>query len=505
MSKKPKIIAKQIDVTIERCGQKGDGLGYYQNETVYIDGALIGEQVNVTLERGNDQNLRGKVTSPEQVIVPSDNRHDPECRHAWRCGGCSLQHMGVDFYRKWKIEQVQEAFTRAEEYAQKHKNDPVKLNNSDPDDWDSPDDDWGAAPANDSAASMENIKNAYKPKTQHDPIFIGDHTRRRASFSALKQHNKLTLGFREKRSHTILDIDDCLVLRNDLFKIVQDMRPFLMGILRDSRTCGLFVQMTDSGLDVVLSGEIGAKGEPDLSVHQGVADMIQALPIARISWRKRERESLTLLLEARPLLHNFGALSVQLPSMAFLQPSIEGEQALTNAMRRGIDAFVAERTKKQSKNSPKSKAPLMIADLFAGCGTLSGVLLDYGIVHGYESDQDAVQALDTGLRKANEASYARRSDLFKDPLMAGELTAYDIIVMDPPRAGAKAQSESLASAHSKADKPQLLVYMSCNPASFIRDAGVLAAGGWRFESLQVIDQFIWSSHVELCGVFRRNV
>lgn len=445
MSKKPKILAKKIDLDVSSLGKKGDGVALWsqRNAHVYIDGALPDETVITAVSRGHDELLRGKITNKAQVLKVSPFRADPPCKYAYRCGGCSLQHMQEAFYKTWKKQSVLKVFERS-----------------------------GIA-----------------PNIWYDDIFVPQGTRRRAHFTVLKQNSQLMWGFREKRSHTILDIENCLVVTPQLFQDAQNMRPYISRIARDSRVLNVFVQATHSGYDIVLTGEIGAKGEPDLAVHEAAAEMINALPVARLSWRRREREEPQLLLEKNPLRHEFGTLDVTLPPMAFMQPSKEGETALVAAMMRGVSQY-----------APK-KEKLKMADLFAGCGTLTGVMAETNNVQAYESDNNAVKTLNMALMKKAKGDAAFRRDLFKDPLTANELEQFDVFVMDPPRAGAKRQSEELAHLAEVTMDDKCLIYISCNPSSFARDAEKLIKAGWRFETAQMVDQFIWSDHVELCGVF----
>ena len=157
-----------------------------------------------------------------------------------------------------------------------------------------------------------------------------------------------------------------------------------------------------------------------------------------------------------------------------MQPSAEGERTLTQCVIDG--AGDAAR----------------IADLFCGNGTFTGSLMDGRDIVAADSAGDAVAALaKTGVR-------AHRRNLFKEPFSAAELDDRDCVILDPPRAGAQAQVEALA--WSKVEK---IVYVSCNPQSFARDAAVLQEGGYKLRSVTLIDQFVWSSHVEIAGIFTR--
>lgn len=91
-----------------------------------------------------------------------------------------------------------------------------------------------------------------------------------------------------------------------------------------------------------------------------------------------------------------------------------------------------------------------------------------------------------------------RRDLFRRPLLPGELNKFDTIVLDPPRAGAAAQIEQIAK--SKAAR---VIYVSCNPASFARDARTLIDGGYKLGPVTPVDQFLWSAQLELAAHFER--
>jgi 23S rRNA (uracil1939-C5)-methyltransferase len=141
-----------------------------------------------------------------------------------------------------------------------------------------------------------------------------------------------------------------------------------------------------------------------------------------------------------------------------------------------------------------------VADLFAGCGTLSVVLATSAAVTAVDSDEAAIAALDRSARHAQglRPVAAERRDLFRRPLLPVELARFDAVVFDPPRAGAAAQAAALAAA-----KVGRVVAVSCNPATFARDAATLVAGGYRLRSVVPVDQFRHTPHVELVGSFER--
>jgi 23S rRNA (uracil1939-C5)-methyltransferase len=179
----------------------------------------------------------------------------------------------------------------------------------------------------------------------------------------------------------------------------------------------------------------------------------------------------------------FGSVVVDLPMPSFLQPSAAGEAALKAAVLSMLG---------------KAKR---VAELYAGCGTFTFDLAATAKVHAVEGGRPALAALEQAAKRAQlgHRITTEARDLERAPLTFQELKNYDAVVFDPPRAGAKAQSEMLA----KSRVPRL-VAISCNPATFARDARALVDGGCALTALTVVDQFIWSPHVELAAEFRRR-
>ena len=146
---------------------------------------------------------------------------------------------------------------------------------------------------------------------------------------------------------------------------------------------------------------------------------------------------------------------------------------------------------------PKAKR---VADLFAGCGPFSVRLAERAQVSAYESEKAAILALSRAVNHTQglKPVTAEARDLFRRPLLEPELNAFDAVVLDPPRAGAEAQIRRLA-----ASKVPFIAYVSCDAGSFARDAALLVAGGYALERVTPVDQFRYSAHIELVGVFRK--
>ena len=235
------------------------------------------------------------------------------------------------------------------------------------------------------------------------------------------------------------------------------------------------IDETDSGLDVLVRPH--KRLDLSLDRRQALVDFAGRADLARLSWGDRANAE-PVVVRRTPLLR-LGDVLVEPPAGAFLQASKRGEQAMRAAVASWTGA------------APR------LADLFAGLGSLS--LGRTGRLALFESDKPAISALDAAARKlGGNRVTAERRDLFRNPLTAKEFDVFDAVLLDPPRAGAMAQVAELARS-----KVRRVVYGSCDPGSFSRDARALQEGGYRMEKLLPIDQFLWSGHVELIALFAK--
>lgn len=306
-----------------------------------------------------------------------------------------------------------------------------------------------------------------------NPVFLPPTTRRRTTIAALKTKGGVILGYNEMRSHKIIDVRHCLILEPELEQTVQALRPYLSRLLPEAKPCDITLQRIDGAYDMVLTGPFKfGTYQQDEALGELAAD----LDIARISHRTQDFRPLEVILKRKSVLKKFGAITVEVPPAAFLQASAAGERALCEI----VSSYAGD-----ARN---------IVDLFAGCGTFSGALTQDGRqITAYDGDAPAIGALAKALP-------AQRRDLFKDPLRANELSAFDCAVFDPPRAGAKEQARELA-----ASSIPKIIGVSCNPATFARDAKILQVGGYHLKSVTLVDQFVWSTHVEVVGLFLKNL
>lgn len=418
------------NLTIGDLGPQGDGVHESPRGRVYVERALPGDLVRARVERDEDGIARGEII---EIVESSPYRQIAPCPHYERCGGCTLQHLQPAFYRDWKEAMVVDALRRQ----------------------------------------------GLRPRQWLETVFVGERSRRRATFATLKLRTGTVMGYYRRRSRLIGDIDSCLVASPELMALRDLLKPRLGAILTEGKAVDVFLQLSGGAADMVVTGPVGRAGKADAAVKDAVARLMEGSPVARVSWRASERDPIQILGATGAVKAKFGRLEVALPPAAFLQPTPEGEAALV--------ASVLEALPDGAK----------LADLFSGCGTFTGPMLGKGTVDAYESTPAAVGALSKAAR--GEALRVFRRDLFRNPLRRDELNRYDAIVFDPPRAGAAEQAVAMAAA-----KARTLVAVSCNPATFARDARLLCEGGYWLQSVRIVDQFVWSHHVEVVGVFTKR-
>ena len=297
-------------------------------------------------------------------------------------------------------------------------------------------------------------------------------TRRRATLRALRAGGKVVIGFNEAGSNRIVDMRECHILHPQLFRLLTPLRSLLAEVLPPRRVAEVQMTLADQGADVMLKG-VEVAG---LEAVEAVSGFGEANGVARMSidegWGPEPR------YEPRPVTVNLGGVPVTLPVGSFLQATADGEAALAEA--------VNEATEDSAK----------LADLFAGLGTFA---LSLGRpVTAAEAGREAVLALKLAAARAGRLVQTEHRDLYRRPYDRKELTAFDAVVLDPPRAGAQAQVMELASS-----SVARIAYVSCNPATFARDARILVDGGYRLIWARPVGQFRWSTHVELAAAFQR--
>lgn len=300
--------------------------------------------------------------------------------------------------------------------------------------------------------------------------------RRRARLGLMRPRDltvAVAVGFRERFRHRLVDLAECQVLEPALFALVEPLRRAAVEFLPPGGAAEAMLTRCDSGVDLLMESATA----PDLAALQALSDLAERHDLARIVWRNGRSE--TLIVERRRVRMVFSGIAVALPPGAFLQASAAAEALLVAEVIAGI-----------CEQRP-------VVDLYAGLGTFTCALAAAGPVHAVEGDPVAIAALTRAAASLPQITTERRN-LDRDPLSLGELSRFAAAVFDPPRAGARRQAEALAAADL-----DTVVAVSCNPATFARDAACLVAGGFRLERVAPIDQFVFTPHLELVATFRR--
>ena len=297
--------------------------------------------------------------------------------------------------------------------------------------------------------------------------------RRRAVFHARSRgHDILEVGFAAYRSHRIVDIDRCPVLAPALDGAIDAAWDLAEIVKHKAKPLDIQVTATEAGMDVDLRGT----GALPAAVMTKLAQAAEAHRLARLT-----RHGEFVAQRAVPLVR-MGRAAVALPAGAFLQATAEGEASLA----RLVCAHAVNASN--------------IADLFCGLGPFALRLAERVRVTAADSDPAALAALREAVNSTSGLKPVRPElrDLFRRPFVEPELKAYDAVVFDPPRQGALAQAQRLA----RSAVP-LVIAVSCNAATFARDARVLVDGGYRLEAVTPVDQFRYTPHVEIVARLAR--
>ena len=293
--------------------------------------------------------------------------------------------------------------------------------------------------------------------------------RRRVSVHARRKGDRVTAGFMAPRSHALHDIDRCPILVPALDRAF-DISRTIAATLGD---CDVALTATLGGLDAAVKAE----RKIVVQEHAKLAALASGLKLARLTVNN---EVIVTASQPRVMM---GKAEVAIPPGSFLQATEEGEATLASVVLNVIG---------------KSKR---VADLFSGCGPFTFRLAEKARVDAFDNDRAAIAALAAAVKNTPglKPITATVRDLFREPLVANELKDYDAVVFDPPRAGAEAQAKQLAKS-----KVKTVIAVSCDPQTFARDAAILISGGYRARFLGTVDQFKWSSHVEIVAGFVRD-
>ncbi|MBP7065726.1 MAG: class I SAM-dependent RNA methyltransferase [Ferrovibrio sp.] len=458
------MMMRDVRGVIGRLGGQGHGvLDLPDGQRAYVPFALPGEQVAARLAStkaaGNAKAADGVAAQLLEIETASPERIEPPCPHFHACGGCNLQHWQAAPYQAWKRNKLVAALQRR---------------------------DWSPAEAEEIVAPLLSVPPA---------------SRRRAEFVARRIGKRVVIGFNEAESRRVVDLAACAVSRPALLAPLPRLREALLALLPEGRSLDIKLTDCEGGLDALFTGALygdpvsgGGAGRPGLEAgaRQDLAQLAHELGIARLCWRQTPDAAPEILAQERPPVVRFGAVAVTLPPGGFLQATAEAEALMATQMFAALPQT--------------GSGGLRIADLFAGCGAFALRLAALGHqVLACDADRPAIAALTAAANAQQLASRikAEARDLERRPLQAAELKKLDAVLLDPPRAGARAQAAALADALRQKAAPPLLLMAACDPNSFARDARLLVAAGYRLEQATPIDQFLWTPHLELTAVFRR--
>jgi 23S rRNA (uracil1939-C5)-methyltransferase len=307
-----------------------------------------------------------------------------------------------------------------------------------------------------------------------DPVVMAHgRGRRRVVLHVRFQRGKPEAGFMAPRSHRLVQPKLCPILVPELAEVFPLAEAITQPLAKRSKPLDVQVIATETGLDVDIRGH----GKVDHQERMALIGLAGDLKLARLSIHR------DVVVELQQPLLSMGQTRVHLPSRAFLQATAEAEHHL------------AEIVSTHAAGSRK------VADLFCGIGPFALRLTEAHTVYAADETAPAIAAMVAAHRRTQglKPLVAEARDLFRRPLLASELSGFDAVITDPPRAGCEAQMREIG-----LSKVRRVISVSCDLASFLRDADILKMAGFRLEKLTPVDQFAWSRHIELVGLFTRS-
>ncbi len=310
------------------------------------------------------------------------------------------------------------------------------------------------------------------------PIFIPDETRRRTTISFYHDGKNFVWGYKQEKSHKIVNSDDCIVVTPNILKAMQKLPDFIRPYIKPDIQIKVHITEATNGLDISIKGIKAPKAKEATEFND--------------SFFKQIPHAIRLTIDT----HIIGQLEtpyitiqdfkVLLPLDIFLQPSHLGQETLITEVIHNL-----------GKTTKKTK----IIDLFCGLGTFTLPLAKSCFITAYDNAGIAIDTLieTKDIYGLGNRINAKPRDLFRDPLSFLELNTYDIAVIDPPRAGAEAQTQQLARSNIKK-----IIYVFCDTYTASRDLLILQTAGYTIKSLKAIDQFIYSNHIEGVAVLEKK-
>ncbi|MBP9231847.1 MAG: class I SAM-dependent RNA methyltransferase [Phenylobacterium sp.] len=303
-------------------------------------------------------------------------------------------------------------------------------------------------------------------------------SRRRLALHARPgKRGEARLGYKTRKSWDVIDISVCPIADPKLQAALPALRRLAAPLLKHPKSAPtLHVTLTAEGLDIEITGVERKSGGLSADARMQLGEIASEVGFARVTMDGEVQYG------ARQPLVRVGPAVVALPAGAFLQAVPAAEAAMA--------AFAVE----QAAGAER------IADFYCGVGTFTFRLAQIAPVYAADGHAPAIRALTSAIATAPglKGITAETRDLARRPVLAVELKKTDTVLFDPPRAGALEQTAEIA-----ASQVSRVIGVSCNPATFARDARVLIDAGFSLDRVFPVDQFLWSPHVELVGVFTR--
>jgi 23S rRNA (uracil1939-C5)-methyltransferase len=361
------------------------------------------------------------------VIKAGTNRVDPVCRHFMVCGGCSSQHLSPDTYIQFKQNILKEAISRA---------------------------------GFDSAIVEELVQ-------------IPPQSRRRAEFKVKVEKKQVTLGFYRNKTHDVIELTHCPVTSPQITALLPTLKLTLEQLKKAGHVEAVQVSQYDNGIEVIFHCK-EALLQRDKAILANCVDAIKS--VKRVVVQVKKLSTHEILRQLEPLEMHFGQSIVHVPVGAFIQATAKAQNTL-------IDTLISI-----------VEPDMHIADLYAGCGTYSFPLAEKASsVSAYEGNIEMVIAANNAIKrhKLQNNLYFSVQDLVAKPVIAHMLSGKDLVIINPPRAGASKQCQEVIKA-----KVQYVAMISCNPSTLSRDLSYFKQAGYRLIRAIPVDQFLWTTHLE---------
>jgi len=462
---KPQHMAKAIECQVVDQSHDGRGVAKFQGETVFIAGAINGERVKTT---GLVKKKSWWETQVQAILEPSPHRVEPFCPHFQQCGGCSLQHVDLPKQLENKQQVLISQLSRLAGVTEQQ---------------------WQGIQLLPAMASP------------------GQHYRSRARFGVTEGQ----LSFRQKASKQGWPIDQCPVLSQGLNAWIPIINEHLLPVLKGWQLSELEISEDGQGqVSLVIHRETKApltKAKEIDAIQQSLA---LSQPLERISIFLRQREGSLVPLKSTKSVQTYGLEIPSKPPSRETQPLLPLTFRLAPGQFSQVNQVVNQAMVVQALNLLDLGPEDRVIDLFAGGGNFTlPIASQCQQVLALEGSDELVTL---GQQNAHNNGLSnvefRQADLFQlDDTVKAALGAYDVVLLDPPRAGAKELCTELAKLCSsrarlcRASQVGKVLYVSCNPATLARDAEALMAGGYQMTHVGVMDMFPHTDHVESMALF----